>query len=352
MKVTIIGLPQSGKTSVFRSLTGPSDGSDKGGGQHIHIRNVKVPDLRLERLARIFNPPKVIYADVDFLDMVAPRTDQKGTVLTPQAIAEIRNADAIMIVVRAFGSESVVHPLESIDPLRDVRAIEAELCVTDLIQVEKRLEVMKKEKTTQQEIDVLTRVKGFLDSEIPLRSQTFNKSESKLLAGFSFLSQKASLLLVNIGENDIGSSLSKDIIDYAENYGHFISGYCAEIEREIAELDHQDQKAFLIEMGLEESGKDRLLADIYDMLRLISFFTVADTEIRAWSIPKGTQAVKAAGKVHSDMERGFIRAEVISADELARIGSMQAAREGGHLRLEGKEYEMQDGDLVKFRFNV
>ena len=196
MKVTIIGLSQSGKTSVFSSLTGISGGSGKGEGHRIQIRNVKVPDVRLERLAEIFNPPKVIHADIDFLDMVAPRTDQKGSVLTPQAIAEIRNADAVMIVVRTFDSPLVVHPLESVDPLRDIRAIETELCVTDMIQVEKRLEVMKKERSTRLEKDVLMRIKECLDAETPLRLQTFDKSASKLLSGFSFLSQKASLLLL------------------------------------------------------------------------------------------------------------------------------------------------------------
>jgi len=352
MKVTIIGLPQSGKTSVFNSLTGIRSGSGKGEGHRIQIRNVKVRDVRLGRLAEIFNPPKIIHVDIDFLDMVAPRTDQKGNVLTPQAIAEIRNADAVMIVVRAFDSPLVVHPLKSVDPLRDIRAIEAELCLTDMIQVEKRLEGMKKERSTKLEKDVLIRAKECLDAETPLRLHTFDKSESKLLSGFSFLSQKASLLLINIGESEIREPLPNDIVGYAEKNGHFLTGYCAEIEQEIAELDREDQQAFLSEMGLQESGKERLIGDIYKMLCLISFFTVADTEIRAWSVPRGTQAVKAAGKVHSDMERGFIRAEVINSEELAGIGSMQAARDGGHLRLEGKEYEVQDGDLIKFRFNV
>lgn len=314
--------------------------------------NVKVPDARLDRLAEIFNPPKTIHADIDFLDVVGVRTEQTGAGLTPQVIAEIRSADALVAVVSAFENPSVVHPMGSNDPLRDVKNIDAELNLTDLMQVEKRFERMEKEHAKGLEKDALARAKEWLDEERPLRLLELNATERKLLAGYSFLSRKPLLLLLNIGEAGIGEPPDAAIAEYVEMNRHSLTQYCAEIELEISELEPQEQADFLAEMGLEDSGKERLVRKVYEMLRLISFFTIADTEIRAWSVPRDTHAVKAAGKVHSDMERGFIRAEVINFEEFDRLGSMQAARDGGHLRLEGKDYEVGDGDLIKFRFHV
>lgn len=352
MKVAIIGLVQSGKTTVFRSLVGPGSLSKEAHDGGVQVGNVKVPDERLDRLAKIFKPPKVVYADIDFMDVVGAHTDQKGAGLTPQVITEIRNADALVAVVRSFDNPSVVHPSGTIDPVRDVKNIEAELSVPDMIQIEKRLQKMEREHSEGLEKEVLLRVKLSLDSEKPLRLLKLNESEAALLTGFSFLSQKPSLILLNISESDIGKPPLPELVSFAEQNGHSLMQYCAKIELEISELDAAEQAGFLEEMGLQGSGRDRLVRKVYEMLRLVSFFTIGDTEIRAWSVPAGTSAIKAAGKVHSDMERGFIRAEVINFKEFSEIGSMQVARDTGHLRLEGKDYGVHDGDLIKFRFHV
>jgi GTP-binding protein YchF len=352
MRVAIIGLSQSGKRTVFRSLTG-SHVAARGTHRHeIEIGNVKVPDARLERLSEIFQPPKVIHVDIDFMDIAGALSNQKGVGLTPDIISEIRSADALLAVISAFSNPSVVHPLGSNDPLRDIRSIEAELNLTDLIQIEKRLKRMEKERSGGLEKDALLRAKECLEAERPLRRSGLNETELKILAGFSFLSQKPVLLLLNIGEEEIGKQAEPEIAAYVEENNLSLMQYCGEIELEISELEPQEQESFFAEMGLEGSGKERLIRKMYEMLRLISFFTIADTEIRAWSISQGTRAVKAAGKVHTDMERGFIRAEVINFDEFSKYGSMQASRDSGHLRLEGKDYEVCDGDLIKFRFNV
>jgi GTP-binding protein YchF len=313
---------------------------------------VKVPDTRLERLADIFKPPKTVGADLDLMDIVGARADQTGVGLTPQVITEIRTVDALIVVVRAFDNPSVVHPLGAIDPLRDIRSIEAELSLTDMIQLEKRLHKIEKEHSEGREKEALLRAKECLDAERPLRLSKLNESDLRTLSGFSFLSQKPLLLLSNIGEENIGRPSARELADFSEQNGLYLMQYCAEIELEIAELEPEEQEGFLAEMGLQGSGRGRLIRSVYEMLHLISFFTIADTEIRAWSIPEGTRALHAAGKVHSDMERGFIRAEVINFTDFIQAGSMQAARDGGHLRLEGKDYEVCDGDLIRFRFNV
>ncbi len=352
MKVAIIGLHQSGKTTVFRSLAGIPTALKDTHAQAIHVGNVKVPDARFDRLAEIFKPPKLVHADVDFMDVPGAPAERKGAGLTPQVIAEIRNVDALVVVVRAFNNPSVPHPLDTIDPLRDLRNIEAELCLGDLIQIENRLQRMAKERPDPMEKEALLKVKACLDEEKPLRLLSLNEAESRILTGFSFLSRKPSLLLLNIGEDNVGKTPAAEVVDFAEKQKYSLIQYCAEIELEISELPPDEQAAFLAEMGLQDSGRDRLVRKVYEKLHLISFFTIADTEIRAWSIPKGTRAATAAGKVHSDMERGFIRAEVINFDDFEKIGSMHAARESGHLRLEGKDYEVRDGDLIKFRFHV
>jgi GTP-binding protein YchF len=352
MKIAIIGLPQSGKTTVFSSLTGTCTTAKGTHGHEVQIGNVKVPDPCLERLFEIFKPPKVVHADIDFMDIVGGHGEHKGVGLTPDVIAEIRNAEALLAVISAFDNPSVAHPLGANNPVRDIKRIEAELCLTDMLQIEKRLKRMEKEHSDGMEKDVLEKAREYLETENPLRTLDLNDTELKLLSGYSLLSQKPLLLLLNIGESDIGSALEPEFTACVEENSYTVMQYCAEIELEIAELEPDEQEAFLVEMGLQGSGKERLIRNVYEMLNMISFFTIADTEIRAWSIPRGTHAVEAAGKVHSDMERGFIRAEVINFTEFNELGSMQTAREGGHLRLEGKDYEVCDGDLIKFRFHV
>jgi hypothetical protein len=351
MKVALIGLAQSGKTTVFTSLTGIQPGAG-GTGHEVQLGNVKVPDARIERLTGIFNPRKTIYADIDFVDIIAPRTELEGAGLTPQVINEIRSADALVAVVASFESPSVVHPLGSNDPLRDIKNIDAELNLNDLMQVEKRIKRMEKERTKGMEMDALVRVKEWLDEEKPLRLLDLNETELGFIFGYKFLSQKPLLLLQNVGEDMIGQEPDAGVVEYVESSHHTLMQYCAEIERDISEIDPSEQAEFLAEMGLKDSGRARFVRKAYEMLRLISFLTVGEDEVRAWPIPSGTPAVKAAGKVHSDIERGFIRAEIVSYEDFDESGSMQAARDAGHFRLEGKTYEILDGDIINFRFNV
>jgi len=350
MKVALIGLAQSGKTTVFNSLTGAH--SAAGRGHEVQVGNVKVPDVRLDSLTEIFKPRKTTHADIDFVDVAGTRTEQAGTGFTQQVLTEIRSADALVAVVAAFDNPAVVHPLGSSDPLRDIRNIDAELNLTDLMQMERRIDRMEREHKKGFERDVLLYAKEWLDAERPLRLLELDDNEYKQLAGYNFLSRKPLLLLLNIGEDTMGAPPDARIAEYVEENRHSLMQYCAEVELEISELESAEQAGFLVEMGLQDSGKARFVRKVYEMLRLISFLTVGEDEVRAWSIPQGTLAVKAAGKIHSDIERGFIRAEGINYEEFARLGSMRAARDGGHLRLEGKGYEVCDGDIINFRFNV
>jgi hypothetical protein len=351
MKVAIIGLAQSGKSTVFQSLTGAQPVAP-GKGSGIQTGNVKVPDLRLDRLTEIFKPQKTVHADIDFLDIVAPRTEQGGAGLTSDIITEVRNADALVAVTADFDNPAVVHPLDSIDPLRDIKEIDIELNLTDLQQAEKRIKRMEKERTTGLEKDAVVRVAKWLEEEKPLRLLDLSDTEGKLLFGYKFLSQKPLLQALNVGEGKIGKPVDAAIAEYADENRHSIMQYCAEIEREISELEPDEQAGFLEDLGLEDSGKARFIRKVYELVRLISFLTVGEDEVRAWSVPLGISAVKAAGKIHSDIERGFIRAETINYGEFIRLGSLKAARDGGHLRLEGKDYDIQDGDIINFRFNV
>ena len=351
MKVAIIGLAQSGKSTVFSSLIGAHAGS-AGKGREIQVGNVKVPDARLDHLTEIFKPRKTVHANIDFLDVIVPRTEQGGAGLTSEIITEIRSADALVAVTADFENPSVVHPLGSTDALRDIKDIDIELNLTDLQQAEKRIKRMEKEHRAGLEKEAMMRAVTWLEEEKPLRLLDLNDSERKLLFGYKFLSQKPLLQLLNVGEDNIGKPVDAAIMEYAAENRHSLMQYCAESEREISELEPGEQAEFLAELGLEDSGKARFIRKVYEMLQLISFLTVGEDEVRAWSVPLGTRAAKAAGKIHSDIERGFIRAETINYEEFTRLGSMRAARDGGHLRLEGKDYEVQDGDITSFRFNV
>jgi len=351
MKVAIFGFAQSGKSTVFSSLMGAQIGS-AGKGHEIQVGNVKVPDARLNRLTEIFNPRKTVHANIDFLDVVVPRAEQGGAGLTSEVITEIRSADALVAVTADFENPSVVHPLGSTDALRDIKEIDIELNLTDLQQAEKRIKRMEKERTSGLEKEAMMRAARWLEEEKPLRLLDLNDTERKLLFGYKFLSQKPLLQLLNVGEDRIGKPVDAAIIEYASENRHSLMQYCAEIEREISELKPEEQAEFLAELGLDDSGKARFIRKVYEMLRLISFLTVGEDEVRAWSVPFGTRAVRAAGKIHSDIERGFIRAETTAYEEFTRLGSMREARDGGYLRLEGKDYEVQDGDIISFRFNV
>jgi hypothetical protein len=350
MKVVLIGLAQSGKSEVFRSLGGQPSGETFE--FSTHVANIKVPDERLTRLGEIFKPPKIVYADIDIMDITGGAPEQKGVALSTQVINEIRTADALIVVVGAFENPSVAHPLNSIDPLRDTKNIEAELTLNDLMQVEKRMQRMEKERSSALEKDLLLQVKAALDEEKPLRLLELSAAEQTILRGFNFLSHKPALLLLNVSEADIGKNVYAEIDEFAAGNGCPVMRYCADIEREISELEPAEQEEFLAELALEKPGRERFIREMYRLLRLISFFTAGETEVHAWSVPVGINALNAAGKIHSDIERGFIRAEMIDFETFIAVGSMQAAKGAGQLRLEGKEYRVADGDIITFRFHV
>jgi hypothetical protein len=316
----------------------------------------RVPDDRLDRLTALFNPKRRVPATVEFADMAAGR----GEAAALLDVAAFRTADALLHVVRAFRDESVPHPQGSIDVARDLRTIEEELILADLGVAERRLERLEKDLKRQpsaelrHEREVLIRGRAALEDGRALRILGLSGEESRRLRGFQFLSAKPLLAVVNLDEAD--AAHAGDVAG-ALDLGEFLSGsatgavgVCARIELEIAQLDEADARAFMDDLGLAHSGLDRVIRAAYDLLGYISFFTVGDDECRAWSIPRGTIAQAAAGTIHSDIERGFIRAEVVACDALLGRGSLAACREHGELRLEGKEYVVADGDVINFRF--
>ena len=321
----------------------------------------KVPDARLDILTAMYNPRKRVPATVEFTDLIAPsRTGAQALV----DVAAYKNADALVHVVRAFRDAAVPHPSGSINPARDAQAMEDELILADLGVAERRLERiekdLKKGKSTEldKERELVQRCKAALEEGTPLRALGLTGDDRKRLSGFQLLSAKPLLLVINLDESDVadvGADVAKaaaatgltDFVAHAETKAVAL---CAKIELEISQLDDEDKKMFLGELGLTESGLDRVIRTAYDLLGYMSFFTVGEDECRAWSIHRGTQAQLAAGEIHSDIQRGFIRAEVVSYDSLTTRGSMAVSREHGEVRLEGKEYVVQDGDIINFRF--
>lgn len=362
MKAGIIGLPLSGKTTLFNVLTKrnvQTGGYDSG--SEPNIGTVKVPDVRVDTLSKMFGPKKTTYATVEYID-IAGLT--KGSVheggLGSQLLAHIRNVDEIIHVVRTFTSETIPTPDGGIHPLRDIETINLELMLADLEIIEKRIEriqvdIRKKgEKEKEKELHLMERLKEQLENEVPLRDIELHENEEKLLRGYQFLTRKPMLVVLNIGEDEIGDTEKyHDLI--AQNEAQGISTIClsAEIESEIEQLENEeDVQAFMEDMGIKELGLTKLIRASYELLGLISFFTVDKPEVRAWTIQKGTKAVNAAGVIHSDLERGFIRAEVVHYDDLMQYGSLANARQHGALHVEGKEYILRDGDIFHVRFNV
>ena len=320
----------------------------------------KVPDTRLDTLTAMYNPRKRVPATVEFTDLIAPaRTGAQALV----DVAAYKNADALVHVVRAFRDNAVAHPSGSVDPARDAQAMEDELLLADLGVAERRLERIEKDskKGKSAELDrereLVLRCKTALEEGKPLRALALTSDDRKRLSGFQLLSAKPLLLVINLDEGDVGD-VGADVEKAAAAAG--LTGFlaraetkavalCTKIELEISQLDDEDRKMFLNELGLTESGLDRVIRTAYDLLGYMSFFTVGEDECRAWSIHRGTPAQLAAGEIHSDIQRGFIRAEVVSYDSLTTRGSMAASREHGEVRLEGKEYLVQDGDIINFR---
>jgi hypothetical protein len=359
LKVAIIGLSNSGKTTVFNALTGQNIDitiyPTTSGEPHMGI--VKVPDSRLDKLAEIFRPKKTTNASIEYIDYIG--LTKGNTEQNRKVFDLIKGVDAIVHVVRVFEDNAVVHPIGNVDPLRDIETIELELIFGDLEFVEKRLERMeegakKGKKPDESEKKLLIKCKDFLHREILLRDVTFNEEEQNSMKPLQFLSTKPEILVLNIEEKDLNTEYIKKLqLSILNRYPSLsVLPLCGKIEMEIAQLSPDDAKPFLDDLSLKEPASNKLIKVCYDTLGFISFFTYVGNEVRAWTIKKGMDAQKAAGKVHSDIERGFIRAEVISFDDFISVGSIHAAKEKGLLRLEGKTYEVKDGDIINFRFNV
>jgi GTP-binding protein YchF len=355
LRAGLIGLPSTGKSTLFQLLTNVQDPARSHGRAEAQVGVSRVPDERLDRLTALFNPKRRVPATVEFADMAAGRGDTKALL----DVAAYRTADALVHVVRGFHDEAVPHASGSVDPRRDFQTIEDELILADLGVAERRLERLEKDLRKQptddlrHERDVLARCQMALEDGRPLRTIGLAGADARRLRGFQFLSEKPLLAVINLDEADVNQADqvadALQLGDLLETSGAHALGVCARIELEIAQLDAEDARAFMTDLGLSASGLDRVIRAAYELLGYISFFTVGDDECRAWSIPRGTPAQTAAGAIHSDIERGFIRAEVVPYDALIARGSLAACRDHGEVRLEGKEYVVADGDVINFR---
>lgn len=363
MKLGIVGLPNVGKSTLFNSIT-------KAGAEcanypfctiEPNVGVVPVPDERLDALAKMYNPEKVTHAVIEFVDIAGlVKGASKGEGLGNKFLSHIRETDAICEVVRCFNDSNIVHVDGSINPVRDIETINLELIFADIETVNKRLDKARKNlkasKSYQEEVDLLERIKENLENGISARALSFNEDEQKLVKDMFLLTTKPILYIANISEEQIENAENDEMVlkvkEYASKENAEVIPLCVKIEEELSGLDDSDKKEMLEALGLEESGLDKVIKKSYDLLGLMSFLTAGEPEVRAWTIKKGTKAPQAAGKIHSDIERGFIKAEVVSFDDLMNCGSMVTAKEKGLVRQEGKEYVMQDGDIVLFKFNV
>ena len=362
MEIGIVGLPLSGKTTIFNALTGSSVEVDRyGGKRETHRAVVAVPDSRLETLAKIFQPEKVTPATVEFVDTAGvQRAARKRASLDDELLGYLRTVDEIMLILRAFRNPDVPHPEGSIDPVRDATQLLADFLLSDLAIVESRVARLEKTvpKTKNEaeafELEVLRRFQATLEAEKPLRALEITPEEEKAVRGYGFLTLKPTMLVLNIDEADIGSETrwKEALAEIAHWPGTAVEAVCGQIEMEIAQLEPEDRKAFLEDLGLQEPAMSRLIRASYDLLGLVTFFTHESKEVRAWTTKIGATAPQAAGEIHTDFEKGFIRAEVTAYDDFIAFNGENGAKEAGKLRLEGKEYIVQDGDVMHFRFNV
>ncbi len=356
MQLGIIGLPQSGKTTVYKALTGADIPTEMSTGQmEVHTAVVDVPDPRVDKLCEMFKPKKIVrakvtYADIAGLDGTAGRAGLPGVMIN-----QLAQMDGFLHVVRQFENASVPHLAESIDPIRDILTMDTDFILNDLLMVERRLEKLREEHrrgvsrprdVIQSEIDLFERLEAMLNAEKPLRHFTFSPEEDKIVSSFGFLSRKPQIIVFNQSEDQAA-------IDYTSPHPHTtVVSLPAKLEMDIMALEPEDAAMFMEEFGVTELGMSRLIKVSYDLLNVHSFFTAGEKEVHVWTLRKGSNAREAAGTIHSDMEKGFIRAEVISFEDLVTYGTTAEARNHGRLRVEGKNYIIEDGDIIEIRFNI
>lgn len=365
MRIALIGLPQSGRSTLFRLLVGEQGGTERSG---LQLGTAPVADSRVDRLSAAFQPRKTTHARLEVADLPAldPGGAAGGKGLSAAAFLQrVQDAELLVHVCRAFASDYVPHPLGEVDPLRDARRVEEELILADWSMLTRRLERMAKEVSRadpvkQQEKAILEKVAAALEEGRPVRALELDESEERALRPYTLVSQKPCLLVLNVDEAGWARASRGEpafegeaaLKEWAAGQGLATILVSAELERQVEELEPQDREVFLKELGIAERGLDRVARAAYEACGLVSFFTVGEDEVKAWTVRRGATALEAAGKVHSDMARGFIRAEVCAYEAFERLGSLARAREEGALRLEGKGYQVQDGDIIHFRFNV
>lgn len=356
MRLGIIGLPQSGKTTLFNAVTrGTYPTGAVTGKIEIHDAVVDVPDPRVDALTEMFKPKKKIYAKVNYADIAGLDGSSGKSGISGELLNKLAQMDGFILVIRAFENDTVIHPMETIDPERDIRTMEGEFILNDLVATEKKLERLADEKrkgggrdkaTIDREIALFERMHECLEAEKPLRVLELNADEEKSISGFGLLSRKPVLILLNLDETQPVPQIT-----YQMEHTH-IDSIRAKIEMELAQMSEEDAAMFMTEYGISELGLDRVIKLSYDLLGQISFFTAGEDECRAWTVRTDATAPEAAGAIHSDLQKGFIRAEVLAYDDLMELGSFAEAKAKGKLRLEGKEYPVKDGDILNIRFNV